>query len=343
MTQPTGSDHRIDDEVSLLELARILFLERWLLLAGVGIGLGISGYFAVFRQEVYSATVVVTAAAKSGSSNRLSGLASQLGLNDGGADGSLGVSASPALLEVLAKSDALLGRLVDDSVSVGPFGSRDTLLAMFGPKGETPPELRRLLAVRALKSAITTRNNKMTGTLAIEVSTPSPEVSHAIALALVNRLNDYLLLLGRQQASEERRVAISSLVERKSQLRAAEDRMATFLTKNRQYQSSPHLMFEYERIQREVSLNQEVLVRLSQAIEEAGLREARDAPVVMVLEPAEVPLLPKPRKRLQALAIGLFGGFLVGALAAFARFALVQQGWSVGRNGLVASASARKS
>lgn len=342
MTQPAKSDQHIDDEVSLLQLARILFQERRLLIAGVGIGLGLAFYLAVSRKEVYSATVVVTAAARSGSSSRISGLASQLGLNDGGAAGSVGVAVTPDLLELLATSDVVLGRLMDDSVAVGLPGSPGALLTTFGPTRDTPPAMRRLLAVRALKGAITTRRDKMTGTLAIEVSTRSPEVSHAVALALVARLNDHLLLLGRQQASEERRFVSSRVVERKGELRAAEDRLASFLTTNRQYQSSPQLVLEYERIQREVALQQEVRVQLSQALEEAGLREARDTPVIIVLDPAEVPIFPKPRKLLQTLALGLFGGFLVGTFAAFARFALVQRGWSVSRDWLTTSTPARK-
>jgi uncharacterized protein involved in exopolysaccharide biosynthesis len=334
---------RTNDEVSLLQLARILVQERRVVIALVGIGLGIGVLAAILRPEVYSSTAVITAAGRSGTANRFAGLASQLGLSDGGSEGASGITVTPELLEVLAESDVLLGRLVDDSTRVGSSGLSGSLMATFASRRDASPAIKRLEVIRSLKRAIATRKNKMTGTLEIEVNTTSPRLSHAIALAVVAELNGYVLSLGRQQASEERRFVSASLNERKAQLTAAENRVASFLLSNRQYQSSPQLVLEYERLQREVALHQQVLVRLSQALEEAGIREARDTPVVVVLEPAEVPLLPNPRKRLQILALGLFGGLILGALAAFGRFAFTQWRSGAGRDWMIATSPAPKS
>lgn len=326
-----------------MQLIQILIRERWIVIACAGAGLAIGVYLVAIRPQVYSSTTVVVAAAPSGASNRLAGLASQLGLGDATGDVSLGVMLTPDLLETLATSDVILGHLVDDSVRIESGGSTVSLLSTLAPDTDIPSTIRRIRAIRELRRAVGIRKNKMTGTLTIEVTMRSPELSHLVARAVVAALNDYLLSLGRQQAAAERRFVTASMSQRKSELRAAEDRLATFLSANRQYQSSPQLVLEYERLQREVDLHQQVLVRLSQAAEEAGVREARDTPVVVVLEPAEKPILPKPRKPLRTLVVTLFVGLLVGTLAAFARFGIRQARASTHSDWVLAPAPVRPS
>ena len=88
--------------------------------------------------------------------------------------------------------------------------------------------------------------------------------------------------------------------------------MERFLRDNRTFASSPQLMFENDRLQRDVAMRQQIMAGLTQAYEQARIDEVRNTPVITVVQRPEAPALPDRRrlvlKGLAAIVIGLMLG-----------------------------------
>jgi uncharacterized protein involved in exopolysaccharide biosynthesis len=116
------------------------------------------------------------------------------------------------------------------------------------------------------------------------------------------------------EAASERKFVDDRLSMAGSDLRAAEDRLESFLSSNRQYSSTSELAFQRDRLQRDVSFRQQLVTTLTQASEDARIREVRDTPVITIFEPPFVPSDAEPRGRVKRVLLGIIIGALVGAL-----------------------------
>jgi uncharacterized protein involved in exopolysaccharide biosynthesis len=76
----------------------------------------------------------------------------------------------------------------------------------------------------------------------------------------------------------------------------------------------PELQLEYVRKEREVKYHEALFDALSRQYEAARLDEARDAPVLQVLDPASYPDSKSAPKRSYYMAGGLFFGFIAGCV-----------------------------
>jgi uncharacterized protein involved in exopolysaccharide biosynthesis len=158
---------------------------------------------------------------------------------------------------------------------------------------------------------------KATGVVELSVATEWPSVSPALATALLNGVNDYNQRTRQGQAAAERKFVEERLAVASADLRQAENRLESFLKTNRQFNSSPELTFERERIQRDVVLRQQVFTSLTQAYEDARIREVRDTPVITMFESPSIPTLPEPRGRLSRVFTGFMLGGVLAALMVF--------------------------
>jgi uncharacterized protein involved in exopolysaccharide biosynthesis len=155
----------------------------------------------------------------------------------------------------------------------------------------------------------------------VDVTAPDPIVAQQVDSALLDQLNRFNLESRQTQAGSERRFTEARLGEVREDLRVAEDRLRAFLDQNRNYRSSPNLVFQEGRLTREVSVQQQLYLTLAQAYEQAKIEEVRDTPVITVLARPDVPVRPDARKTVLRGAIGLFLGFLLGVAIALLRAA----------------------
>jgi uncharacterized protein involved in exopolysaccharide biosynthesis len=140
-----------------------------------------------------------------------------------------------------------------------------------------------------------------------------------VASALLDELSLYNQERRRSRATEERRFTEQRLAEARAELRAAEDRLQSFLQVNREYRSSPRLAFDQDRLSREVIMRQEVYNSVAKAYEVARVEEIRDAPVLTVIERPRVPVAPDTSARRRKLMAGIIIGVLVGIATAVLR------------------------
>ena len=144
-------------------------------------------------------------------------------------------------------------------------------------------------------------------------------MSAQIVQRLLDIVNTFNLESRQTQAQAERRFEEDRLAQARQELRDSEDRMQLFLQSNRDFQNSPQLQFEQGRLQRDLTVRQQVVLSLAQSYEQARIAEVRNTPVITVVEHPAPPVLPDPRRLLLKGLLGLVGGALLGALGALWR------------------------
>ena len=165
---------------------------------------------------------------------------------------------------------------------------------------------------------VTVTKDEDAGIVTIEVSAKWSPLAEQINRKVLSLVNDVSLSQHQAQASAERTFTIGRLQEARGQLDSAENALQAFLDKNRTYQDSPRLTVEAGRLQRRVDFLQQVYLTLAQAYERATIEEARNTPVITVID------LPegsghRPGSLALGVVVGLIVGGVVGALHGIVR------------------------
>jgi uncharacterized protein involved in exopolysaccharide biosynthesis len=296
----------------LLVLANVLL--RWrrriLALAFLGAAFGLAS--ALLKPRVYRATATfLPGGSQADGGSGLAAAASQFGIHVPADGGSWG---PPVYVKILGSS-ALLEPIALDTLDVAELGGRRMpFMDLFEIKGSSPA-LRLNTAVRLLGRIISPREVKALGAVEIAVTTQWPSVSLGLAERALRGVNQFNIETRKSQAAAEARFVGTLVTEAETALRDAEDRFQTFQQRNR-VAASPELQFERDRLQREVTIRQEMYTSLLQSREDARIREVRDTPVITVLEDPRLPVLPESRGAALRTVLGFLSGTLVGIIAA---------------------------
>lgn len=307
---------RASDDVSLFGIAAALLRHRRTIVT-FALLLAITAAVPVaLRQRQWTSSAAFVPVGSESSPGGLQSLAGQFGisLRSGGA-----AAQSPEFYEELVTSRSILAPIVGDTVAVAEEGGRRRPVLDLLEVDPGPPPSREDEGVRRLRELLSVSLSPRTGVVRIAVTTPWASVSHALADRVVQSLNRFNLQTRQSQAAAERRFVEERLQAQRTLLGASEGRLATFLRTNRQFANSPDLMFEHERLQRDVALQQQVLTQLAQSYEEARLREVRDLPVVALVEPPSLPTQPDTRGLGIVITIGALVGALTGVVVGFLR------------------------
>jgi uncharacterized protein involved in exopolysaccharide biosynthesis len=272
--------------------------------AVLGLALGLTST-RVYKSE---ATFIPQGADQSGAS----ALATQFGIRMPTTSGGWG----PAVYVELMHSRALLEPLASTPVVVAEEGNRRvTLMDLLRISGPTPQE-RLDYTVQRLEQLVQVSEDKRLAAVRVSVVTPWPSVSLALVKEAVDGVTNFNLQTRKSQAAAERQFAENQAAEAERALRDAENRSQDFLQRNRTIAGSPELMFERDRLQREVTLRQSVYTSLLQNREEARLREVRDTPVITVIESPRLAVVGEPRKSVKKALVGGMTWALLGVLIA---------------------------
>jgi uncharacterized protein involved in exopolysaccharide biosynthesis len=301
-----------DDDVSLLALgAAVLRRRRTIVALAVAGGvIGLATGLLSTRVYVSSATFIPTDS--EGGASGLALAASQFGIKlpTGGA-----AWRAPVYVELI-RSRALLEPIAQGTVTVVEDGSRTVPLADL-LKVKTRDSAQRVAnTVIALRKIVSAGEMKTLGAVRYAVRTPWPSVSHSIANQLLAGLTRFNLETRKSQASAERVFVEKQATEAGEALRAAEDRLQSFNQQNRAMSSSSEPQLTRDRLDREVQLRLQVYMTLLQSRDEARIREARDTPVITLLEEPRLPLTGEARRSILKAVIGGTVGGVIGVLLA---------------------------
>lgn len=249
-----------------------------------------------------------------GSMMGLAGMASQLGMNLGNEP-----SESPTFYAQLVDSRELLTRLLlSEFPDPRPASAGDSVpLVAILTLGRNPsPERRLERGIERLRDAMRVEADVRTNLVKLSVDTPWPELS----AAAVNRTMELVGRFNQEQrasrARSKREFVEERLRESERELRVIEDRHREFLLQNRQWRSSPTLVAEEGRLDRQMRLASDLALTLRREYESARIEEVNDAPVVTVVDAGVPPRRPRWPRPMPLVVLALFAGGLIGALAA---------------------------
>lgn len=313
----TRSSVQYADIARLALQRRRLFLTVPLLLATIFVCV------SLVLPRAWTTSASFTPQQSGGSLSSLSGLASQFGVSvPVGGDG----QGPDFYSEVLRGDNLLRGLLRARFTLVG--GAPPVLLAAHLRPSVADSARREALALRDLRQLISTSVGLKSGIVRFSVTANDPLLAKGIAdraLALVNQFN---VEAQKNQAAGEFAFSAERLELARGELRRAEDELASFLAGNRESRQSPTLSLREERFRREVGIRQQVMVALTQSLEQARIEQARGTPVITIVESPVVPGIPDSRLLLfKALAVAFTStvALMVLLLAKAARLRLRDQ------------------
>lgn len=302
-------------------------LVRWRLILRVVLAvLLVTGLLVVILPPAYrSGASFVT---NTGSSLRLPASLGSAGGVVAGMAASLGVgsgvepSESPAFYDQLMGSRELLTRLLlsrfPDPRTEAP-GDSATLLALLEIRNRDP---RRQLeiGIKRLQKSMSSSFDAKTNLVSLTVDTEWADLSAQVANRTVALLGEFNQEQRIFRARAKRVFVESRVAEAQQELAGAEGRLRVFYDQNRQWRTSPNLVFEEGRLRRQVDVASDLYLTLRREYETARIAEVNDAPQITVVDSA----VSSRRKQwprygvtfVVASAIGVLLGLLLAAAAA---------------------------
>lgn len=300
----------MDDGVILTPLAVAgLLLRRWPLLLAVPLLTAAIAVIIAMALRDYTARSRFLPQASSADVGRLAGLAAQMGFVIGG-DGAEG---SPDFyVDLVSSGEVLRPALEREYHFARRPGSVDSLsgtyLDLAGIEGDTPEQRLRNGEDR-LRNDVAASASVKSGVVTLRTSAKYPGLAEALNAAILERIAAFDRERRQASARAERTFVEARLEAAKRDLEAAESGLAAWLERNRR-PDSPRLMIGLERLQRQVTLRQEVYAALAQAYEQARIEEVRNTPVITIVDRPDGSA--RPTRRLLVVALL---GLLVGAVA----------------------------
>ena len=131
----------------------------------------------------------------------------------------------------------------------------------------------------------------------VQITTRSPALSMGIATRLLVLIDRFNQQARQRKALDEERFTQDRLRELRAELNRAEDALTDFRSRNR-IREAPELQREEERLDRDVTMRQQVFTNIAQLYEQVRLDAVRDVPVITVVEPPATPAhISKPVRR----------------------------------------------
>lgn len=302
----------VREETSLLGFINVLLRYRTLLIVCAIAGAVILGLSAVSSSRMYAAYASFTVRGVRARS-AISDLAAQLGLTPGADQ-----SQSAAFYIDLVSSNVILEPVASASytVTTSRGAAKRSLASLFGIHDQ-PPAFALSRTVKELRSRISASGNPRTAVISVAVKAPSPELGRQILQNVLQQMDAYYANDRRQKATAERDFVEKMLNDAGVALAQAEERLSTFRQVNREYQSSPALTLENDRLTRGVRMRQQIYTAMQQSFEQARIEELRDLPSITVLDRPEEGTASDKRTALQQMLFGLIAGLMVGIVLAF--------------------------
>lgn len=208
MSLEVGNSSIADEEVDLRELFATLWAGKWLILAITCIFAAASLFYALYKPEIYQASVLLAPAQDSGSSrisNQLSGLASLAGVNLGGGDANKTTIATEVLKSRAFLTDFIHSyNLSEELMATESWDNAqqewEYRKEVFNPATEewgTDEDGKSLKPtdwdlVKTFKEKLSVIENKENGMVTVSLKSRSPSAAQKWVEWLVNDLNEHM-------------------------------------------------------------------------------------------------------------------------------------------------------
>lgn len=303
------------EETSLLAFLSIVLSHRRLVALCALAGMAVFGVLAASQASLYlsRASFVVKG--------------SRAPAQIGGGAGAFGINIAAAAefsQSIVFYSDLVPARTIlvaaakETYLTSDSRGRKRTLAEIYGIE-EKNPDVAAVLAAERLAPDVSSNIYSRSGIVGLSVQAVDPLLAQQIAANILVEVNEYSIARRHRQAVDERKFIEGLVGDARARLHQAESAARDFLSVNREYENSPQLRLEHDRLTREVVAQQQVYTALSESLEQAKIEEARDPTELSVVESADLPAEPQRREAARQTLLGLAVGLLVGIVLAFLR------------------------
>ena len=154
------------------------------------------------------------------------------------------------------------------------------------------------------------------GVFEITTQFKDPLIAYELNMYAIGWLNQYLLKTFKTQARENRAFIEARIKEVEGDLAGNENAIVNFRERNRDV-TSPKVMVDLARLNRTLSINQEIYLQLKKQYELARIEELKDKPLIEVISQPIVAVEKSKPKRKQIIIAGLVLGLFLGCMGAF--------------------------
>lgn len=299
MENQTGKSlarQEMDDEINLLDLLIVLGKYKGMIIGVTFAAVLLAVGGALLMPNIYTATARILPPQQSQSS--ASELLSQLGGLAGMAGASLGMKNPNDLYVSMLKSRTLMEKVA----------KRFDLQKVYEQESSDD-------ALRVLEEVATIRSGK-DGLIIVEVDDKDPQLAANLANAFIEELNELMRTYSLTEASQKR-------IFFEQQIRQAKDKLTDA---ELVLDKTPNSSLEYLDAVRNLKYQEAVWEILAKQFEMAKLDEAKDFPLVQVLDKATPPEnKSKPKRGFIVVLIGLVA-FFVAVIWAFIKESLSRAG-----------------
>ena len=303
------------EETSLLAFLSILLANRRVIAAFALAGIVIAGIAASIEADLFVSRAAFI----------VRGARQQVQLPGGAAALGVALSAysefsqSVSFYADLARSKGILRKVVDKEYVTSASPTVKRPLAKVLGIDDPDPEKAARLAVQRLAPNVSYTISSRTGVVGLIVKEHDPVVAQQVNANILVEVDRWSKDEAHRQAVREREFIEQLVADSRARLAQAEHAVKTFLELNRQYESSPELRLEYARLNRDVTLRQQVYTSLTETYEQARVEEVRSPTLINIVEPADLPVEPQRTEALRTTLMGLAVGLLVGTIVAILR------------------------
>jgi len=324
--QPNKHEHEID----LIEIMTILWKARKFIAIVTATSLAIGILYIIFATKMYSGTITLYPA-QPGAKNPMTQMAAQMGM--------AGASAGDANYNIpdVVKSRTLSEQIVEHKWEIEEFDKEVDIVEYFDKiwKVEKPDlvqttedelnwKQKKLYSYSSFiaNERINVNANIKTGLITVTVMMENPklarDIANFISVFVANWVND--------TQKESIRKNLEFINERSAvlgtELQDAENELKKFRETNRNILNSPDLQLELQRLQRQVTIKQEVYLTMIKQREINQIEENKSVDVIRILDKAIEKNNPvKPNKKYN-LAMSILFGLIFSAFIVFTAFIL---------------------
>jgi capsule polysaccharide export protein KpsE/RkpR len=229
-------------------------------------------------------------------------------------------TSAPDFYAAVTESRSLLERtlLTRFHVPEAAVGDSAALIDILDIQDDEPRE-RMEKAIEWMEDHSSSSVDPTTGVITVRAELPDADLAASVVGRMVGLLNEFNQRTRNQRARERRRFTEQQTAEAMQALLSAEDAMRAFLSRNRQFDNSPQLIFEHDRLDRQVQIRQDVYQTLRREYEVARIDEVNNTPVLTVVDPPVPPAYPSSPRRIRMAAVAIVLGGLLGVAMAFLR------------------------
>lgn len=304
----TNPQNQNKDEIDLLEVfLKIWAYKRFIIIFTVLVAIG-SIVYSLVAEPQYEASIKLYKKTSEGQSSRIQGLAAQFGMG-----GAVPGGSSQFNIKDLLQSRRINKKIIYKDWDTKKFDQPVNLIEYWEIEGETKEE-KFLEALESIKENINVSKDEETQLITITIMMPEAQLAADIGNYVTKLIEEYVQNEQKTTTKQNLQYIEKRLETVKKELTQAEEELKRFRESNRVIQSSPELQMELGRLQRQVTIKQEVYLQLQKEREMAEIELVKETPVINVLDEAMKPEERAKPKRKLIVIVGTFAGFFLSLL-----------------------------